>query len=205
MIDLLKLQNGSDIRGVAAEGIADEPVNLTQDAVNLIGQAFVKWLSDKSGKPATELKIGVGHDSRITADLMKDAFIAGAGAAGANLYYCGLVSTPSMFMTVVFPEFAFDGSVMITASHLPFNRNGLKFFTIDGGLEKADIKEILTIAKTLEIAECNKPATECDSLSAYTKSLQEKIKAGVNAEDYEQPLKGLRIVVDAGNGAEVSS
>ena len=201
MIDLLKLQNGSDIRGVAAEGVADEPVTLTEDAVNLIGQAFVQWLSDKSGKPATELKIGVGHDSRITADLMKDAFIAGASAAGANLYYCGLVSTPSMFMTVVFPEFAFDGSVMITASHLPFNRNGLKFFNLNGGLEKADIKEILTIAKTLEVADCNKPAIECDSLSAYTKSLQEKIKAGVNAEDYEKPLKGLRIVVDAGNGA----
>ena len=65
MIDLLKLQNGSDIRGVAAEGVADEPVNLTEDAVNLIGQAFVKWLSDKTKKPATELKIGVGHDYKV--------------------------------------------------------------------------------------------------------------------------------------------
>ena len=76
MIDLLKLQNGSDIRGVAADGIADEPITLTPDAVNLIGQAFVKWLSDRSGKPANELKIGVGHDSRITADLMKNAFFS---------------------------------------------------------------------------------------------------------------------------------
>lgn len=201
MIDLLKLQNGSDIRGVAAEGIADEPVTLTPDAVNLIGQAFVKWLSAKSGKPATELKIGVGHDSRITADLMKNAFITGASAAGATLYYCGLVSTPSMFMTVVFPEFKFDGSVMITASHLPFNRNGLKFFDPNGGLEKADIKEILTLAKTLELAACDKEAIACDSLSVYTKSLCEKIKAGVNAENYDKPLAGLRIVVDAGNGA----
>lgn len=201
MIDLLKLQNGSDIRGVAAEGIADEPVTLTPDAVNLIGQAFVKWLSDKSGKPASELKIGVGHDSRITKDLMKDAFITGASAVGATLYYCGLVSTPSMFMTVVFPEFQFDGSVMITASHLPFNRNGLKFFNPDGGLEKADIKEILTIAKTLELASCDKEPIVCDSLSVYTASLREKIKAEVNAENYDKPLAGLRIVVDAGNGA----
>ena len=45
MIDLLKLQNGSDIRGVAAEGIEGESVNLTPDAVNLIGQAFAMWLS----------------------------------------------------------------------------------------------------------------------------------------------------------------
>lgn len=201
MIDLLKLQNGSDIRGVAADGIADEPITLTPDAVNLIGQAFVKWLANRSGKTASELKIGVGHDSRITADLMKNAFFAGALSAGATLYDCGLVSTPSMFMTVVFPEFAFDGSVMITASHLPFNRNGLKFFNPDGGLEKADIKEILTLAKTLEVTTCDKAAISCDSLSAYTKSLCEKIRAGVNASDYDKPLSGLRIVVDAGNGA----
>ena len=201
MIDLLKLQNGSDIRGVAAEGIEGESVNLTPDAVNLIGQAFAMWLSKSAGKPAADLKIGVGHDSRITADLMKDAFVAGAGATGATIYDCGLVSTPSMFMTVVFPEFAFDGSVMITASHLPFNRNGLKFFNPNGGLEKADIKEILTLAKTLELASCDKVATPCNSLDAYTQSLQEKIKAGVNADNYDKPLAGLRIVVDAGNGA----
>lgn len=201
MIDLLKLQNGSDIRGVAAEGILEEPVTLTPDAANLIGQAFVQWLSSKAGKPCDSLKIGVGHDSRITADAMKTAFIAGACAAGATLYDCGLVSTPSMFMTVVFPEFAFDGSVMITASHLPFNRNGLKFFDQDGGLEKADIKEILTLAKTLTVVNSDKVAVPCDSLNAYTESLQKKIKVGVNADNYDKPLEGLRIVVDAGNGA----
>ena len=201
MADLLKLQNGSDVRGVACEGIEGEAVNLTPDAVNLIGQAFVQWLSGKTGKAADQLKIGVGHDSRITADLIKDAFITGLSQAGAAIYDCGLVSTPSMFMTVVFPEFAFDGSVMITASHLPFNRNGLKFFNIDGGLEKSDIKEILTLAGTLAVAEGAPKAESCNSLAAYTKSLQEKIKAGVNAENYEKPLEGLRIVVDAGNGA----
>lgn len=37
---------------------------------------------------------------------------------------------------------------MITASHLPFNRNGFKFFTGEGGFEKADIKEVLALAAT---------------------------------------------------------
>lgn len=40
---------------------------------------------------------------------------------------------------------------MITASHLPFNRNGIKFFTKDGGLEKADIADILDIASRGEL------------------------------------------------------
>ena len=50
MTDIRKLQNGSDIRGIACEGIAGENVNLTEDAGNLIGGGFVRWLADKKGK-----------------------------------------------------------------------------------------------------------------------------------------------------------
>ena len=57
MVDLLKLQNGSDVRGVAAEGVEGEPVTLTPQAVNLIGQAFARWLSGRSGKEVGDLKI----------------------------------------------------------------------------------------------------------------------------------------------------
>ncbi len=59
---------------------------------------------------------------------------------------CGLASTPAMFMSTVFENHLCDGSIMLTASHLPFNRNGLKFFICEGGLGKEDIKEILTLA-----------------------------------------------------------
>ena len=44
-LDIRKLQNGSDVRGIALEGVADEHVNLTGEASNKIAQAFVKWLS----------------------------------------------------------------------------------------------------------------------------------------------------------------
>jgi len=201
MDNLLKLQNGSDIRGIAVDGVEGEKVNLTGDIANRIGQGFIAWLSKKTGKDATELRIGVGHDSRITADVMKEGVMAGMQSEGAKVYDCGLVSTPSMFMTIVFPETKFDGSIMITASHLPFNRNGLKFFDNDGGLEGTDIKEILTAAQEAEVAACDKKAECFDTLSLYTASMCEKIKAGVQAEDYEKPLAGLHVVVDAGNGA----
>ncbi|MCI8415929.1 MAG: phosphomannomutase/phosphoglucomutase [Lachnospiraceae bacterium] len=201
MVDLWKLQNGSDVRGIAAEGIEGEPINLTSEAVNVIGQAFAKWLANRSQKDISQLKIGVGHDSRITAEKMKAAFFSGLTEAGVTVYDCGLVSTPSMFMTVVFPEFSFDGSVMITASHLPFNRNGLKFFHPEGGLEKSDITEILTLAKALTPSQQPGTGIPCNSLAAYTRSLREKIREGVQAENFSNPLKGLHIVVDAGNGA----
>ncbi|CAN0492649.1 unnamed protein product, partial [Discosporangium mesarthrocarpum] len=44
--------------------------------------------------------------------------------------------------TCVTPEHDYDGAVMITASHLPSNRNGLKFFTKAGGLNKQDISQV---------------------------------------------------------------
>lgn len=52
------------------------------------------------------------------------------GAVAAD---CGMASTPAMFMATVLPGCDFDGAVMITASHLPQNRNGLKFFTREAG------------------------------------------------------------------------
>ena len=202
MQNLMKLQNGSDIRGIACEGVEGENVNLTTEAGNLIGGAFARWLSEKKNKPVTELKIGIGHDSRITANSLYEAAAKGLVAAGAQVTYCGLVSTPSMFMTTVFEEFAFDGSIMITASHLPFNRNGYKFFDRDGGLEHDDITRVLEIAQTLTVAEADlSTVAKADSISVYCRFLREKIKNSIQAEDFEHPLKGLHIVVDTGNGA----
>ena len=201
MADLRKLQNGSDVRGIAVEGVEGEHVNLTADAVNRIAQAYAIWLAKRLKKEPKELVIGVGHDSRITAEALKSAAFAGMCGQGASCRDCGLVSTPSMFMTTVFPEFLFDGAVMITASHLPFNRNGMKFFTREGGLEHEDIAEILDLAGSLDVCDGEGAAKSVCSLTVYTAHLRDKIKSGVAAEDYEHPLKGLKVVVDAGNGA----
>ena len=143
---LLKLQNGSDIRGVALEGVEGENVNLTPSIANRIGQAFAQWLSAKTKKSADQLKVGIGMDSRISGQNLMIAVSAGLIANGVDVKCCGLATTPAMFMSIVFEQSQFDGSVMITASHLPFNRNGIKFFTKDGGLEHEDITEILNIS-----------------------------------------------------------
>lgn len=47
---ILKLQNGSDVRGIAVEGVPDEKVNLTPEAVNRIAAGFAKFLAQKLGK-----------------------------------------------------------------------------------------------------------------------------------------------------------
>lgn len=71
---------------------------------------------------------------------MKKAVIESLTGLGVRTFDCGLASTPAMFMSIVFPDTAMDGAIMLTASHLPFNRNGMKFFTAQGGLEKQKSK-----------------------------------------------------------------
>jgi phosphomannomutase len=105
-----------------------------------------------------------------------------------------------MFMTTV--DLNCDGAVEITASHHPFNRNGLKFFTRDGGLEAKDIIDILQFAQDNgEIEKSDNGSIEnVDYMSQYCENLCNIIKKEVNAENYDKPLEGFKIVVDAGNG-----
>ncbi|MEI7851871.1 MAG: hypothetical protein WCH86_08565, partial [Kiritimatiellales bacterium] len=196
-----KLQNGSDVRGVALEGVRGEPVTLTTEIVRPIGYAFAQWLAEKKGVPANQLKIAVGHDSRLSAEKIKGAVFQGLEKAGCGMADSGLSSTPAMFMATVFENHAYDGSIMLTASHLPFNRNGLKFFTRDGGLEKADIKKILTIATDtgVFVSKPVKKVAKINLMDDYAASLVATIRKGAGQGD--NPLAGLKIVVDAGNGA----
>lgn len=199
----MKLQNGSDIRGVALEGVEGEEVNLTSETAGHIARAFTEFLADKKGIPYEKIKIGVGHDSRLSAEDLKQGVIQGISGRGCRAYDCGLTSTPSMFMSTVLDGFQYDGAVMITASHLPFNRNGLKLFTREGGLESKDIKEVLKRAALISGTESTSrkaAAEKADLVGAYSAHMERLIKEEVNAEDYEMPLKGLHIVVDASNG-----
>jgi phosphomannomutase len=196
----LQLQNGSDIRGVAVEGVAGQPVTLHDPLVRSIGCAFAQWLAQRLDKPVDQLKISVGHDSRVTADSMKIAVFQGLISAGAAGFDCGLASTPAMFMSTVFENYRFDGAMMLTASHLPYNRNGMKFFLRDGGLGKKEITEILTRAAEIsELPEISTVAVpKINLMDDYAAHLVHTIRSNSGVAT---PLAGLKIVVDAGNGA----
>ena len=148
-MDYKKLQNGSDIRGVALEGIEGQHVNLTEQACRDIGRGFAMGLVKKTGKKEN-IRVAVGRDSRLSGEALCGWICDAMVAQGIQVTNFGMASTPAMFMATVTEGYAYDGTVMITASHLPFNRNGFKFFTAGGDLEKGDIKEILTYAEGTE-------------------------------------------------------
>ena len=191
------LQNGSDIRGIAI-ATPEQEATLTSERTKKIGQAFVAWL--QSRVPGKGLKIAIGMDSRISGQDLKQALLDGMAPADVTIIDCGMATTPAMFMATLYDDFRVDGSIMITASHLPYQYNGLKFFTATGGAEHEDIEEILGMTELLREASGNKAQiVEKDLLTVYAADLVAKIRAGIG-EGFE-PLKGQHIVVDAGNGA----
>ena len=194
MSTLGKLQNGTDIRGIALE-IEDFKVNLTKSAVYDIAVGFSKWLYKKYGQ---DISIAVGKDSRLTGDMLKESVINGITDMGVNAIDCRMATTPAMFMSTIIDGYKMNGAIMLTASHMPMQYNGMKFFTRDGGLEKEDLKEVLALATEID-GEYKKGTVEVkDLITDYSNILVSKIR---QATDSKKPLDGLKIIVDAGNGA----
>ncbi len=193
-----ELKSGTDVRGVASDK-GGKPVNLTDEAVYDIASAFACFLSDKYGKKTSELTLAVGHDSRISADRISAQVIKALSGLGVHIKNCGLASTPAMFMTTV--DLGTDGAVQITASHHPFDRNGLKFFTKEGGIDGKDLSAIIEIADKGGFASLDGATVEeVDYMSQYAAGLRKKICDGIGKNESDKPLGGYHIVVDAGNG-----
>lgn len=198
-MDYSKLKSGTDVRGIASE-LGGKTVELTDKAVYDITAAFLVWLAKREGKSGSELTIAVGHDSRITADRISKQVKDALSAGGVTVLDCGLCSTPAMFMTTV--DLSTDAAVQITASHHPFDRNGLKFFTRDGGLDGKDISEILAIAgNETRIDSANGEIKAVDYMTTYAARLRRMICEACSKSEEDKPLSGYHIVVDAGNGA----
>lgn len=191
---LKQLKSGTDVRGIAVEG--NSRITLTDEAVKAVSAAFVKWLSVKYGRNC--FKIAVGNDSRISADRILCCVKHGILESGSDVLYTGLSSTPSMFILLKKSNLACDASIMITASHLPYDRNGLKFFTPDGGLSSSDIDEILEFAGKGDFLQGNGKYSEQSYMDDYCALLVQGVRANCGKE---QPLLGKKIIVDAGNGA----
>ncbi len=191
------LKSGTDIRGVALEGVAGQNVDLTDEIIESIAASFVLWLKEKCGK--ANPTVAIGRDSRLSGPRIMGVLEKTFVKCGVNTLLCGLASTPAMFMTTI--DLNTDAAVQITASHHPWNRNGLKFFLPTGGLEGDDIKEILTLCQEGKFAPAAEGGSvkEVEYMDTYSARLRKMISDGVGGGD--KPLAGFQVTVDAGNGA----
>jgi phosphomannomutase len=106
-----------DVRGVYGE-------QLDGELAYRIGRAFVRVLADEEGKPASELRIGLGRDMRLTAPEMAARYADGIRDEGAHVIDVGMVGTEMLYFAVGSHDL--DGGLMCTASHNPKQYTGAK-------------------------------------------------------------------------------
>ncbi|XP_072982929.1 uncharacterized protein [Typha latifolia] len=210
-----RLQNGSDVRGVALEGEKGRTVDLSPQAVEAIGETFGEWIAeglrDGSDKAVSKVRVSVGRDPRLSGPGLSTALLTGLARAGCLVFNMGLATTPACFMSTVLPDFSYDASIMMTASHLPYTRNGIKFFTKSGGVSSSDVMEICERAARKYVARkmglgggrgMPPVITRVDFMSAYSKLLRDIITEKIAHPSHcDTPLNGFKIIVNAGNGS----
>src|SRR5271166_4308071 len=106
-----------DIRGLYGEQIDG-------DTAELIGRAFARVLARLAGKPISELRVGTGHDMRLTAPELSARYREGLLAEGVRVIDAGMVGTEMLYYLVGSREL--DGGLMCTASHNPKAYTGAK-------------------------------------------------------------------------------
>ncbi len=197
-VDYHKLKSGSDIRGIA---IGDGTI-LSKEVVRNFGAAFALFLAERGNSSIEAVSVAIGRDSRLSGPELVQAACEGVASTGAKAYDCTMCTTPSMYMAILEPGFNPTGSIMVTASHHPWNINGMKFFTLDGGLGHDELDRVTALAEK----QTSQPVTQQNAIEEYPyiplyqKHLETLIRSGM--PDAEKlPLQGLHVVVDAGNGA----
>jgi phosphoglucosamine mutase len=114
-----KLFGTDGIRGVAG-------VDLTPDLAYKVGRAAAIIAAGDTERP----KLVIGRDTRLSGELLENAVVAGATAAGADVVRVGIIPTPAVaYLT---REMKFDGGIVISASHNPIDDNGIKLFDRTG-------------------------------------------------------------------------
>ncbi|KQW50752.1 MULTISPECIES: phosphoglucosamine mutase [unclassified Roseateles] len=179
---------GTDgIRGTVGQG------PITPDFMMRLGHAVGRVLS-KSAKRPTVL---IGKDTRISGYMIESALEAGFASAGVNVLLTGPLPTPGVaYLTRALRQ---DLGVVISASHNPFADNGIKFFSAKG--EKLPDAWELAVEAALEEA----PQWVDSASLGRAKRLEDArgryIEFCKNSFGSDLTLKGLKIVVDAANGA----
>jgi phosphomannomutase len=129
-----------DIRGLYGEEIDG-------DIAQLIGRAFARVLSGLSGKPVSELRIGSGHDMRLSAPELSARYTEGLLSEGAHVIDIGQVGSEMLYFLVGAREL--DGGLMCTASHNPKAYTGAKLVR-EGAIALSGDTGIQDIRRTIE-------------------------------------------------------
>jgi phosphoglucosamine mutase len=185
-----KLFGTDGVRGVANQ----DP--MTSEMAMRIGRAAAHVFRDS----ALRHRVVIGKDTRLSGYMIESALTSGLCSMGIDVLLVGPVPTPGIaFLT---RSLRADAGVVISASHNPYEDNGIKFFGRDGfklpdALE-ARMEELIFSGAIDAIrptaAEIGKAVRIDDAIGRYNEFVKSSIPRGMD-------LTGLRVVVDSANGA----
>ena len=184
---MARLFGTAGVRGVAN-------VELTPELAFKLGRAAATYF----GRETTTPKIIIGRDTRLSGTMLEAALAAGICSAGGNAHLLGVMPTPAVsFLT---PEVKANAGVVISASHNPFEDNGIKFFSKTGHKLPDAVED--------EIAELVSLPVECSKNPRGSSVGQVIVEEGLDKLYIDHviaaapcKLNGLKVVMDCSNGA----
>jgi phosphomannomutase len=184
--DLSSIFKAYDVRGIYGRDIDG-------DTAYAIGRGLARALSDLSGKPAHELKVGLGRDMRLSAPELARRYREGLVAEGAHVVDAGMVGTEMLYWLV--GSRGLDGGLMCTASHNPKAYTGAKMVERGSVALSGDrgLNEIKAhIAAGLGDAPGGGSFEEVDIYADFQRDALKVIDPAA--------IRPLKVVLDGGNG-----
>jgi len=177
-----------DVRGIY-------PDQMDEELAYRIGRGFARVLSQLQDVPVTDLRVGLGHDMRLSAPAMSEAYARGISDEGADVLDIGMVGTEMLYWTVGSRKL--DGGLMCTASHNPAAYTGAKLvkrgaIALSGDSGIGELKEIVSAGEPGPAADPPGELSADDVADAFR-------EAALGYIDPSQ-VKPAKVVVDGGNG-----
>ncbi len=174
-------------------GIAND--QLTPELAMNIGRAAAMVLINDEVKNPTIL---IGKDTRLSGDMLEGALIAGLCSVGANVKLLGVIPTPAVAYLI--GKYKADAGIMISASHNPFEFNGIKIFSDEGYKLPDDLEEqieaiVLNNVEPYKVAKENEIGT-VEVIKNAAEDYIEHIVSAINTD-----LTGMEIAIDCSNGS----
>lgn len=149
-------------------------------------------------------KIVIGKDTRLSGYMLENAMSAGILSMGVDVLFIGPIPTPGV--AYVTRSLRADAGIVITASHNPFDDNGIKFFRADGyKLDETIERQIEELVFSGEIESIRPTAGEIGKAVRIDDALGRYIEYAKASFPRGMTLEGLRVVVDCANGAAYKS
>lgn len=184
----MKLFGTDGIRGVANE-------ELTADLAFKIGYATAVVIRKEIAKNSRVL---IGRDTRVSGSMLEAALIAGLTSVGADVYTVGIMPTPAVaYLT---RHYECDAGIVISASHNPFEYNGIKIFShlgykLQDELEaeiESEVSGYDSATQLISATNIGRHIPLDDSAHVYLTHLR---------ENFDLDLTGLKMAIDCANGA----